>query len=78
MTRSMEDSGPFCSLLTDFSKVFDCFPRGLLIGKPDAYVFEIRFLRLVYDYKSNRKRRAKVSNTLWYTTGINPWGARQK
>ena len=78
MTKSMENSGPFWSLLTDFSNVFDCLPRGLLIGKPDAYVFEISFLRLVYDYKSNRKWRIKVSNTLWYTAVINPWGARQK
>ena len=55
MTKSMENSGPFCSLITDFSNVFDCLPRGLLFGKPDAYAFEISFLRLVYDYKSNRK-----------------------
>ena len=51
----MENSGPFCSLLTDLSNVFDCLPRELLIGKPDTYAFEISFLRLVYDYKSNRK-----------------------
>ena len=38
------------------TKAFGCFPHERLINKLDAYGFEIRSLRLIYDYLSKNYR----------------------
>ena len=53
----------FGSLLIDLSKVFDCLPHNLLIAKFNAYGFDEKAVRFVYDYLTSRKERTKISNT---------------
>jgi len=58
------DSGKvFGALLTDLSKAFDVLDHELLVAKLNAYGFSLPALRLVHNYLSNRKQRAKVGNT---------------
>ena len=53
--------------MTDLSKAFDCIPHDLIIAKLKAYGFHTDALKLVHDYLSNRKHRAKVNDaySLW-------------
>ena len=46
--------------MTNLSKAFDCLSQELLIAKLDAYGFEIKSLKLVYSYLSDRKQRVKI------------------
>ena len=62
------DQGHVCgALLTDLSKAFDCLPQNLLIAKFNAYDFDNKAVRFVYDYLTSRKQRTKISGT------YNPW-----
>ena len=40
----------------------DCLPHDLLIAKLNAYGVGISPLRLIFDYLTNRKQRAKIGN----------------
>ena len=53
----------FGALLTDLSKAFDCLSHNLLIAKLNAYGFDNKAVRFVYDYLTSRKQRTKISNT---------------
>ena len=53
----------FGTLLSDLSKVFDCFNHELVIAKLNAYGFTLHALKLVHDYLSDRKQRTIVSNS---------------
>ena len=53
----------FEALLTDLSKAFDCLPHNLLIAKLNAYGFDNKAVRFVYDYLTSRKQRTKISDT---------------
>ena len=48
--------------MTDLSKAFDCLHHELLIAKLDAYGFDIKSVKLIQQYLSNRKQRVKVGN----------------
>ena len=50
-------------LLTDLSKAFDCLPHNLLIAKLNAYDFDNKAGRFVYDCLTCRKQRFKTSDT---------------
>ena len=50
------------ALMTDLSKVFDCLHHELLIAKLYAYGFDIKSVRLIQQYLSNRKQSVKVGN----------------
>ena len=53
----------FGALPTDLSKAFDCLDHELLIAKLNAHGFSLTALKLVHNYLSNRKQRAKVNST---------------
>ena len=53
----------FGALPTDLSKAFDCLDDELLIAKLNAHGFSLTALKLVHNYLSNRKQRAKVNST---------------
>ena len=42
--------------MTDLSKTLDCLHHELLIAKFDAYCFELKWLKLIALYISNRKQ----------------------
>ena len=48
-------------------KAFDCLHHELLIAKLDAYSFDIKSVKLIQQYFSNRKQRVKVGNA--YSSG---------
>ena len=50
----------FGALLTDLSKVFDCFSHEFLIVELAAYGFSQSALKLMYTYLFDRKQRSKV------------------
>ena len=60
--ESMDSGGAFGALMTDLSKAFDCLHHELLIAKLDAYGFDIKSVKLIQQYLSNRKQRVKVGN----------------
>ena len=61
--RSVDSGKAFGALLTDLSKAFDCLDHELLIAKLNAYGFSLPALRLIHDYLSHRKQRARVNNS---------------
>ena len=52
----------FGALKTDLSKAFDCLHHELVIARLDAYGFDIKSVKLIQQYLSNRKQRVKVGN----------------
>ena len=50
-------------ILMDLSKVFDCLPHELVLVKLHAYGVEIKSLKLLQDYLSNRTQRVKLDST---------------
>ena len=58
----MDSGGTFAALMTDLSKAFDCLHHELLITKLDAYGFDIKPVKLIQQYLSNRKQRVNVGN----------------
>ena len=51
------------ALLTELLKAFYCLDDDLIIAKLNAYGFRLSVLRLIHDYLSNRKQRARVNNS---------------
>ena len=49
--------------MTDLSKAFDCLSHELLITKLEAYGFDEKSLKLIYNYLSNRKQRVKINDS---------------
>ena len=60
--RSIDRGKVFGALLTDLSKAFDCLNHDLLIAKLNAYGFTLPAFRLINEYLSNRKQRARISS----------------
>ena len=48
--------------MADLSKTFECLHHELLIVKLCTYGFDIESVKLIQQYLSNRKQRAKVGN----------------
>ena len=47
----------------DFSKPYDCIPHNLLTAKLKCYGIENGSLRLLLDYLTSRKERAKIGSS---------------
>ena len=50
------------TILTDFSKNFDCILHDLLIVKLVTYGFEFQSLKIMESFLSNRQQRIKINN----------------
>ena len=61
--KSVDQGHVFGALITNLSKAFDSLPRNLLIAKLNAYGFDNKAVKFVYDYVTSRKRRTKISDT---------------
>ena len=61
--ESADQGHVFGALLTNLSKTFDCLPHNLLIAKLNAYGFDNKAVRFVYDYLPSRKQKTKISDT---------------
>ena len=62
MKESVDNGGAFGALMTDPSKAFDWLHHGLLIAKLDTYGFDIKSVKLIQQYLSNKKQGVKVGN----------------
>ena len=60
--ENVDNGGAFGALMTDLSKVFACLNHELLLAKLDTYGFDIKSVKLIQQYLSNRKQRVKVGN----------------
>ena len=60
--ESVDSGGAFGALMTDFSNAFDHLHHELLHAKLDVYGFDIKSVKLIQQYLSNRKQRVKVGN----------------
>ena len=63
MEKKYHNGGAFGALITDLSKAFDCLSHELLIAKLEAYGFDEKSLKLIYNYLSNHKQRVKINNS---------------
>ena len=61
--ESVDQGDVFEALLTDLLKAFDCLQHNLLIAKLNAYGFDNKVVRFVYDYLTSRKQRTKIFDT---------------
>ena len=62
LKESVDSGGAFDALMTDLSKAFDCLRHELLIPKLGTYGFDIKPVKLIQQYLSNRKQRVNVGN----------------
>ena len=60
--EAADNNKAFGALLTDLSKAFDCLSHDLLIAKLHAYGLDLTSLKIVQDYLTNKKQRAKVNS----------------
>ena len=51
----------------DLSKAYDCLPHDLIIAKLEAYGFDTKSLRFIFNYLSCRKQRTKMGSacSIW-------------
>ena len=60
--ESVDNGGAFGASMKDLPKAFDCLHHGLLIAKLDADGVDIKSVKLIQQYLTNRKQRVKVGN----------------
>ena len=61
--QSVNGGKIFGALLTDLSKAFDGLDHELFVAKLNAYGFSKPALKLINDYLSNRRQRARIGNS---------------
>ena len=62
--EASQNNKQFCAaILTDLSKAFDCICYDLLIAKLNAYGFDKKALKLIYDYLNGRSQKIKVGSS---------------
>ena len=65
-----DNSGVVGTILMDLSKTFDCLPHEPVLAKLHAYEVDIKSLKLLQDYLSNRTQRAKLDSTYLLTYSL--------
>ena len=50
-------------VFTDLSKAFDCISHELLIAKLNAYRFDVKSLKFILAYFTNRKQKTKIGSS---------------
>ena len=60
----LDNSGVVGTILMDLSKAFNCLRHELILVKLHAYGVDIKSLKLLQDYLSNRTQRVKFDSTL--------------
>ena len=60
--ESVDDGGAFGAFMTDHSKAFNCLHHKLLIANLDAYGFDIKSVKLIQQFFSNRKQKVELGN----------------
>ena len=58
--ESADNGGVFGTLVTELSKAFGC-----LIAKPDTCGFDLKSMRLVHQYISNRRQKVDNAYSSW-------------
>ena len=61
--KILDKGGTFGALITNLSKAFDCMTHDLLIAKLHALNVDMNALNLIFDYLTERKRRAKINSS---------------
>ena len=56
----LDNSGVVGIILIDLSKAFECLPRELILAKLHAYGVDIKNLKLLQDYLSNRTKESNL------------------
>ena len=59
----LDNSGVVGTILMSLSKASDCLPHELVLVKLHAYGVDIKSLKLLQDYLSNRTQRVKLDST---------------
>ena len=59
----LDNSGVVGTILMDLSNAFDCLPHEIILVKLHAYGNDIKSLKLLQDYFSNRAQRVKLNST---------------
>ena len=62
--KSIYHRGTFGDLLTDLLKAFDCIRHEFLTAKLSASGFDLKALKLIYNYINNIKQRVKINESL--------------
>ena len=60
----LDISGVVGTIHMDLSKALDCLTHELILAKLHAYGVDIKNLKLLQDYLSNRTQRVKLDSTL--------------
>ena len=60
--ESVDNGRVFGALMRDLLKGFDCLHHKLLIAELDAYGCDIKSVKLIQKYLSNRKQRVRVGH----------------
>ena len=62
--KASRDNKQFCAaILTGLSKAFDCICCNLLIAKLNAYGFDKKALKLIYNYLNGRSQEIKKDSS---------------
>ena len=64
MKEAADNNKAYSTLLTDFSKAFDCLSHDLLIVKLYTQGLDIDSRNILQDYLGNLKQRAKMDSVL--------------
>ena len=63
LRKIRDDKRVFAAVFTDLLKAFDCISHELLIAKLNAYRFDVKSLKFILAYFTNRKQKTKIGSS---------------